>query len=57
MKQRNLTAENLKAAGITPTLADDIDENRDIRTRDFSPLVQLGKALQVSPFELVLNSI
>lgn len=52
-----MTPEHLKAAGIFPTLADDIAENRDIRTRELKPLIDLGKILNVAPFELSMKSI
>ena len=56
MKAQGITADELATrAEITPSIIEDIKSGRDSQIKNFAPLVALGAALKVSPFELVVN--
>lgn len=56
MKAKGLTIDDL-APAINAATVEHIQRGKDFKSMTLAPLLELGKALKVSPFALILNQV
>lgn len=56
MKAQKMTAADL-AEKVSPAIVEDIQAGTNLKIRDFDVLKDLGQALKISPFSLILNQL